>query len=98
MPSGSPASPGSAIPPPRPLLQRARGRPRWPSRRVSLSSRAAGERRRRFRRVKPRPFVLTPRDRRVLELVEEYRLLSSEQIIALLDEGSPQVLIRRLGL
>jgi len=48
--------------------------------------------------VKPRPFVLTPRDRRVLELVEEYRLLSSEQIIALLDDGSPQVLVRRLQL
>jgi hypothetical protein len=33
-----------------------------------------------------------------VELVAEYRLLSSNQIIALLDEGSPQVLIRRLQL
>lgn len=61
-------------------------------------SREKVERRPRFRRVKPRPFVLTPRDRRVLELVEEYRLLSSDQIISLLDEGSPQVIVRRLQL
>jgi Replication-relaxation len=56
------------------------------------------ERRPRFRRVKLRPFVLTARDRRILELVEEYRLLSSSQVIALLDEGSPQVILRRLQL
>jgi Replication-relaxation len=61
-------------------------------------NREKADRRPRFRRVKPRPFVLTPRDRRVLELVEQYRLLSSNQIIALLDEGSPQVLVRRLQL
>jgi hypothetical protein len=33
-----------------------------------------------------------------VELVSEYRLLSSNQIVALLDEGSPQVLVRRLQL
>jgi len=58
----------------------------------------AGERRPRFRRVKPRPFVLTPRDRTIVELVAEYRILSSEQIIALVGEGSPQVILRRLSL
>jgi len=61
-------------------------------------SRERGERLPRFRRAKTRAFVLTPRDRRVVELVAEYRLLSSNQIVALLDEGSPQVLIRRLQL
>jgi hypothetical protein len=61
-------------------------------------SREKAERRPRFRRVKPRPFILTPRDRRIVELVEEYRLLSSNQVIALLNEGSPQVLLRRLQL
>jgi len=58
----------------------------------------AGERRPRFRRVKPRPFVLTPRDRRIVELVAEYRILSSEQIVALVGEGSSQVILRRLSL
>jgi hypothetical protein len=33
-----------------------------------------------------------------VELVAEYRLLSSNQIVVLLDEGSPQVLLRRLQL
>jgi hypothetical protein len=61
-------------------------------------SRDRGERLPRFQRAKIRPFVLTPRDRRIVELVSEYRLLSSNQIVALLDEGSPQVLIRRLQL
>jgi hypothetical protein len=41
---------------------------------------------------------LTARDRRILQLVEEYRLLSSSQVIALLEEGSPQVVLRRLQL
>jgi glycosyltransferase involved in cell wall biosynthesis len=56
------------------------------------------ERRPRFRRVKPRPFLLTPRDRTIVEFVAEYRILSSEQIVALLVEGSPQVILRRLSL
>jgi hypothetical protein len=51
----------------------------------------------RFRRVKPRPFVLTARDREVLELVREHRLLTSAQIQALLGETSPH-LLRRLQL
>ncbi|HXO20935.1 MAG TPA: replication-relaxation family protein [Thermoanaerobaculia bacterium] len=52
----------------------------------------------RFRRVKPRPFILTSRDRRMVELVEEFRLLSSEQVIALLGDGSGQQVLRRLQL
>jgi hypothetical protein len=56
------------------------------------------KRRPRFRRVRPRPFVLTERDRRIVELVHEYRLLSSLQIAALLGDGSQQQLLRRLQL
>lgn len=52
----------------------------------------------RFRRVKPRPFVLTARDREILELVAEHRLLTSVQITALLGEGSSQKVLRRLQL
>jgi hypothetical protein len=55
-------------------------------------------RRPRFRRVKPPPFVLTPRDQRMVELVHEYRLLSSEQIVSLLGDGSSQQILRRLQL
>lgn len=51
----------------------------------------------RFRRVKPRPFVLTARDREVLDLVNEHRLLTSAQIAALLGETSTH-LLRRLQL
>ncbi len=52
----------------------------------------------RFKRVKPPPFVLTERDRRIVELVHEYRLLSSDQVIALLGDGSAQQILRRLQL
>lgn len=52
----------------------------------------------RFRRVKPRRFVLTPRDRQVIELVAAYRLLTSAQIATLLGDGSQQQLLRRLQL
>ena len=52
----------------------------------------------RFRRTKPRPFVLTPRDRRIVEVVAEYRLLTSAQIVSLLDEVSSQQVLRRLQL
>jgi hypothetical protein len=51
----------------------------------------------RFRRVKPRPFVLTARDREILGLVHEHRLLTSAQISALLGETSTH-LLRRLQL
>ena len=56
------------------------------------------KRRPRFRRVKPPQFVLTERDRRVIELVHQYRLLSSTQIIELLSDGSSQQVLRRLQL
>ncbi len=50
----------------------------------------------RFKRVKPPTFVLTERDHKIIEFVHEYRLLSSNQITALLGEGSSQQIIRRL--
>jgi Replication-relaxation len=52
----------------------------------------------RFKRVKPPAFVLMERDRRIIELVHEYRLLSSSQITALIGEGSLQQILRRLQL
>ncbi|HEY3572057.1 MAG TPA: replication-relaxation family protein [Thermoanaerobaculia bacterium] len=58
---------------------------------------ASAKRLPRFRRVKPRAFVITARDREVLELVNENRLLTSAQIAALLGETSPH-LLRRLQL
>lgn len=61
------------------------------------STKASTKRLPRFRRVKPRAFILTPRDRQIIELVEEHRVLSSVQIASLLDDPSPHVL-RRLQL
>ncbi len=55
-------------------------------------------RRPRFERVPIRNFRLTDRDLAIIENVERYRLLDSEQIVALLGEGSPQHVRRRLQL
>jgi hypothetical protein len=63
-----------------------------------MSAMAIAKRAPRFRRVKPRPFVLTDRDRRTVELVHEHRLLDSTQIAALLDAPSQTPLLRRLQL
>ena len=52
----------------------------------------------RFERVPTRSFHLTDRDLKIIEYVEQYRLLASEQIVGLLGEGSPQHVRRRLQL
>lgn len=56
------------------------------------------KRRPRFERVPTRNFRLTDRDLAIIENVEQYRLLNSEQIVALLGEGSAQHVRRRLQL
>ena len=57
-----------------------------------------GRRRPRFERVPTRNFHLTDRDLQIIEYVERHRLLNSKQIVALLGEGSPQHVRRRLQL
>lgn len=52
----------------------------------------------RFRRVRTRHFELTERDLRIIRAVYKYRLLTSEHIVTLLNEGSRQNILRRLQL
>ena len=59
---------------------------------------STARRRPRFKRVPICNFHLTYRDLQIIEHVERHRLLNSEQIVALLGEGSPQHVRRRLQL
>ena len=59
---------------------------------------STARRRPRFERVPIRNFHLTERDLQIIQSVERHRLLNSEQIVALLSEGSPQHVRRRLQL
>lgn len=52
----------------------------------------------RFRRVRTQHFELTERDLRIIRAVYTHRLLTSEHIVTLLNEGSRQNVLRRLQL
>lgn len=57
----------------------------------------SGTRRPRFRRVEPRPFLITPRDIDIIRIVWRHRFLRSTHIVELL-AASPPPLLRRLQL